>query len=92
MMRLDMRRPGTDVLPHHRDAHETAPPADLAVIYECQRILVQGGGASLTLAVSWCVTEDDALEHKTPTQWLASGGSPETLLRIARQDAARLAR
>jgi hypothetical protein len=57
----------------------------------CQRILCVEGGASINMAVSWCVTEDDALDFM-PTEWVEAGRDPELLLRIARQDAARLAR
>jgi hypothetical protein len=55
------------------------------------RTLVEDGGASLTLAVSWCVTADDALDGLMPTQWLESGRDAARLLQVARQDAARLA-
>ncbi len=41
-------------------------------------------------AASWCVSPDDALEGRTPAQWALEGRDPARLVRIARQDAARL--
>jgi hypothetical protein len=42
-------------------------------------------------AASWCVTADPALDKKSALEWARGQGDPEQLLRIARQDAARLA-
>jgi hypothetical protein len=43
-------------------------------------------------AASWCVSPDEALDGRTPAQWALEGRDPARLARIARQDAARLAR
>ncbi len=43
-------------------------------------------------AASWCVAGDEALGGESPAQWARVGGDPERLLRVARQDSARLAR
>jgi hypothetical protein len=43
-------------------------------------------------AASWCLAPDDALDGLAPVEWSRSGADPEWLQRIARQDAARLAR
>ena len=54
-------------------------------------ILTQEGAASLTLATSWCGTQDDALDGLSPAAWLEAGRDPETLFLLAHRDAARLA-
>jgi hypothetical protein len=41
-------------------------------------------------AASWCVADDDALDGASPVAWARAGRDAERLLRIARQDAARL--
>jgi hypothetical protein len=43
-------------------------------------------------AASWCVAPDSALEGSSPAQWARASKDPQRLLRVARQDAARLAR
>lgn len=43
-------------------------------------------------AASWCVSVDAALDGRSPVQWGRDGRDPEQLARVARQDAARLAR
>jgi hypothetical protein len=43
-------------------------------------------------AASWCVSPDPALEERSPAQWAREGRDRDRLARIARQDAARLAR
>jgi hypothetical protein len=43
-------------------------------------------------AASWCVEPDDALESRSPLQWVRSGEDAERLKLVARQDAARLSR
>jgi hypothetical protein len=64
--------------------------AQLAVLQQCQRILVADGGATTALTVSWCASEDPDLDRLMPVQWLMSGRDPETLLLQARRDAHRL--
>jgi hypothetical protein len=53
---------------------------------------VADGVVSEWTAASWCVAPDDALNGLTPLVSARSGEDPERLQRIARQDAARLAR
>lgn len=48
--------------------------------------------ASDWTAASWCVSADVALEGRSPAQWARDGGDADRLARVARQDAARLAR
>jgi hypothetical protein len=43
-------------------------------------------------AASWCVAADEALDGYSPAQWAREGRDPDRLARVARQDAARLAR
>jgi hypothetical protein len=53
-------------------------------------ILVQEGGASLTLAASWCGGPDEALGGMSPAAWLEFGRDSQVLFTLARRDAARL--
>jgi hypothetical protein len=47
--------------------------------------------ASPWTAAAWCVGDDDALDGRSPAAWARAGASREVLLRVAAQDAARLA-
>jgi hypothetical protein len=47
--------------------------------------------ASPWTAASWCVAGDDALDDRSPVAWAREGRSRDVLLRVAAQDAARLA-
>ena len=62
------------------------------VLERVMLILVEEGGASLTMAASWCGGPDDALDGLSPAAWLQFGRDPERLYELARQDAARLRR
>jgi hypothetical protein len=42
-------------------------------------------------AASWLVAEDDALEGRSPVEWVRERRDPERLALVARRDAARLA-
>lgn len=53
---------------------------------------VAGGAMSDWTAASWCVSPDEALEGRSPAQWARERRDPDLLARVARQDAARLAR
>ncbi len=53
---------------------------------------VADGAVSDWTAASWCVSPDEALEDRSPAQWAREGRDPDRLARVARQDAARLAR
>lgn len=53
--------------------------------------IVAGATVSEWTAASWCVATDPALEGRSPLQWARARKDPERLLRVARQDAARLA-
>jgi hypothetical protein len=53
---------------------------------------VAGGALDEWTAASWCVSPDEALDGRAPAQWALGGGDPGRLARVARQDAARLAR
>lgn len=43
-------------------------------------------------AASWCVSADDALDGRSPARWARDGREADELARVARQDAARIAR
>jgi hypothetical protein len=60
------------------------------VLERLMLILVEEGGAGLTLAASWCGGPDEALDGMSPAAWLEFGRDPETLFTLARRDAARL--
>jgi hypothetical protein len=60
------------------------------VLERVMLVLVQDGGADLTMAASWCRSEDEALGGLSPAAWLQFGRDPERLFELARQDAARL--
>jgi hypothetical protein len=53
---------------------------------------VAGASVSDWTAASWCVSPDDALEGRSPVRWAREGRDSDQLARVARQDAARLAR
>jgi hypothetical protein len=53
---------------------------------------IADGAVSDWTAASWCVSPDSALEGRSPARWAHEGRDSDRLLRIARQDAARLAR
>lgn len=53
---------------------------------------VADGAVSEWTAASWCVSSDEALDGRAPAQWVREGGDTDQLARVARQDAARLAR
>jgi len=50
------------------------------------------GAVSEWTAASWCMSPDEALDGRAPTQWAHEGRDAGQLARVARQDAARLAR
>ena len=52
--------------------------------------IVAEGAASDWTAAAWCMRTDPALKGASPVAWARAGKDPELLLRIARQDAARL--
>ena len=49
------------------------------------------GAASPWTAASWLVAEDDALDGRSPAEWVRERRDPERLALVARRDAARLA-
>lgn len=53
---------------------------------------VVDGAVDEWTAAAWCVAPDDALEGRTPVQWTHEDRDADRLARVARQDAARLAR
>jgi hypothetical protein len=68
--------------------HDGRPLEPLVAAYW----IVADGAASEWTAASWCVARDEALERRSPVEWAREGRDPDRLNRIARQDAARLAR
>jgi hypothetical protein len=68
--------------------HEGRPLEPLVAAYWT----VADGAVNDWTAASWCVAPDEALEGRSPAQWALEGRDPAPLARIARQDAARLAR
>jgi hypothetical protein len=52
--------------------------------------VVAEGTVSEWTAGAWCVAPDEGLDGETPAAWARAGGDPERLLRVARQDRARL--
>jgi hypothetical protein len=77
-----------------------APSAELAetlMARECWQalepvllILIEDGPVTFPTAVSWMTFAHEALDGLSPAQWVADGRDTERLLRVARQDAARL--
>lgn len=53
--------------------------------------IVHDAGVGEWTAASWCVSPDPALDNDSPAVWIREGRSAERLLRVAHQDAARLA-
>lgn len=62
-----------------------------AALLDVWRILCDAAVSPWT-AASWCASPDPALADQSPAQWAAQGHDPAVLVRIARRDAARLAR
>jgi hypothetical protein len=68
--------------------HDGRPLAPLVAAYWT----VADGTMSDWTAASWCVSPDEALEGRSPALWARERRDPDLLARVARQDAARLAR